>query len=111
MRFRGRQGVHLRVISAYKPCKNRTGNHSVWTQQVNYFRKKGIQSPNPRVLFDKHLIQEMKIWVKQSDNIILGIDMNEDVRKGELAMQLRRLDMRDLILRQHKLMSPPSTYN
>lgn len=40
MRFRGWQGVFLRVISAYKPCKNRTGNHSVWTQQVNYFQKK-----------------------------------------------------------------------
>ena len=75
------------------------------------FPKKSIQSPDPRVLFDKHLIQEMKIWVEQGDNIILGIDMNGDVRKGELAMQLRRLDMQDLILHQHKSMSPPSTYN
>lgn len=111
IRFRGQQGVHLRVISAYKPCKNRTGNHSVWTQQVNYFCKKGIQSPDPRALFDKHLIQEMKMWVEQGDTIILGIDMNGDVRKGELAMQLRRLDMQDLILHQHKSMSRPSTYN
>ena len=75
------------------------------------FPKKGIQSPDPRVLFDKHLIQEMKTWVEQGDSIIIGIDMNGDVRKGELAMQLRRLDMRDLILHQHESMSPPSTYN
>ena len=109
MKFRDQQGVLLQVISAYKPCKNRKGNQSVWTQQVNYFRRKGKQNPDPIKLFDEHLIAKLKTWIEQGDNIILGIDMNEDARNGGLAKQLKQLNLHNMILDHHNNLSPPST--
>ena len=110
VRFRGKNSIHTIVISAYRPCKN-CGPTTAWTQQVNYFRENNYRSPNPRELFDSDLCKELEKWIARGDNIVLGIDMNEDARHGALAKQLKTLNMRDLILTTHATASPPATHD
>ena len=45
------------------------------------------------------------------DIIILGIDMNEDVRTGKLALRLKELGLKDLILGTHPNSSLPATFH
>ena len=47
----------------------------------------------------------------KGDNIVLGIDMNKDVRTGTLALQLLSLGLSDLVLSTHPSQSPPATFN
>ena len=53
---------------------------STWNQHVRYFSDKGTKSPNPRNVFDDDLIALLRIMLKNGDNVILGIAMNEDAR-------------------------------
>ena len=94
----------------YCPCKN-VGIHTVWSQQLHYYRNKGERNPDPLTHFDDDLINELKNWMGIGDVIILGIDMNEDVRKGKLAVRLKNLGLKDLILGTHTKLSPPATYH
>ena len=109
-RVRGKDNVHTRFITAYKPCKS-IGLNTVWMQHTNYFREKGIQDPNPRKRFDDDLCEEIKEWMNIGDNIVLGIDMNEDVRTSELARKLKWIGLRGGVLSNHSNESPPATFN
>ena len=64
---------------------------STWNQHVRYFSDKGIQSPNPRDIFDNDLIALLRIMLRNGDNVVLGIDMNEGVCTGKLAKRLKEL--------------------
>ena len=43
------------------------------------------------------------------DNVILGIDMNDDVRTSPLSYSLRQSGMKEAILSFHSSHSPPAT--
>ena len=111
MRLEGWLNTFVTYISAYRPCCNEKDVASTWNQHIRYFSKKGITSPNPRDLFDDNLIALLQIILVNGDNVVLGIDMNEDVRTGKLAKQLKELGLIDLILSTHPLESPPATFN
>ena len=97
---------------AYRLCKSKEGTSTVWTQQVNYFRDScNVTSPNPRQLFDKDLLDLIDKWLELDDVIVLGIDMNEDVRTGDLAYQLKERGLHNAILSRHSELSPPATFN
>ena len=44
------------------------------------------------------------------DMIVMGIDMNENVRTGKLVKRLQALGLRELILSTHSAASPPDTF-
>ena len=64
-----------------------------WNQHVRYFKDKGIQSPNPRDNFDDNLINSLKIMLQNNYNVVLGMDMNEDMRSGKIARRLKTLGL------------------
>ena len=49
--------------------------------------------------------------LQNGDNAILCINMNEDVKNGKLAIQLKELGLKDLILSTHPSESPSATFN
>ena len=98
-------------IAAYWPCHNKKDVALTWNQHVRYFSEKGITSPNPRDFFNNNLIALLRIILRNRDNLILRIDMNEDVRTGKLAKRLKELGLIDLILSTHLSESPPATFN
>lgn len=110
-RVRGKDNVHTRFITAYKPCKSSIDLNSVWMQHTKYFREKGIQDPNPRKRFDDNLCKEIEKWMNIGDNIVLGIDTNKDVRTSELARKLKQMGLRDGVFSTHSSESPLATFN
>ena len=111
-RLRGKATTFTTIISAYRPCKNGTGLSTVWSQHCRYFRESdSIKLPNPIDEFDRDLIHEVEKLKLRGDNIIIGIDMNADVRKNNLTTQLQQLHLRDAILTAHPTKSPPATFN
>ena len=78
---------------------------------MSYYRKKGVKNSDPQYHFDNDLINEKKTWMAMDDTIILGIDMNEDVRTGKIALILKELGLKDLILGTHTNSSPPPMFH
>ena len=111
MRLEGRLNTFVTYIVAYRPCCNETDVVSTWNQHVRHSSEKGITSPNPRDLSDIHLIVLLQILLRNGDNVILEININEDVKTGKLAKQLKELGLIDLILSTHPSESPPATFN
>ena len=107
-RIQGRDGVFLRVCSAYKPTYNNTDEGSSYQQQLRYFRSKGNYEC-PRKLFDLHLKHQLEEWIKEGDHVILGMDMNEDVRTGTATKMMRDLGMKEAVINLHRPDGPPET--
>ena len=66
------------VVAAYCPVINRSEMGSSHQQQLHYFRSQKDQTC-PQKLFDKHLKEQLQEWIAAEDQIILGIDANEDI--------------------------------
>ena len=110
-RLRGKGTAYTRMVSAYRPCFNK-GIGTVWTQHCRYMRAANqVSSPDPIQQFDIDLTAEIQKWKLMGDNIIIGIDMNEDVRDCNLSKVLQENDFRNAILTAHPSESPPATFN
>ena len=90
VRIRGCGNVHARFVSAYRPCKITSSIRGAWAQQVNYFRnKKNIREPDPRKLFDEDFCKELDTWHELGDNLVIGIDLNDDAKDSTIARKLK----------------------
>ena len=99
VQLRGANGIKTRFICAYRPCKSKQGTGTTWTQQVNYFQEeRDIALPNPRDLFDDDILNAIDSWLELGDILVIGIDMNEDVRTGQLAYRLKEKGLIDAVL-------------
>ena len=63
IRLEGRLNTFSNYIAAYRPCRNENDAASTWNQHVRCFSDKGIQSPNPRDIFDDDLIALLPIML------------------------------------------------
>ena len=111
IRLEGKLNTFSSYIAVYWPCRNKKDLPSTWNQHVRYFSDKGTQSLNPRDIFNDDLIALLWIMLQNGDNVVLGIDMNEDLRTGKLAKRLKELGLIDLILSTHSISLPPATFN
>jgi hypothetical protein len=109
LKLQGRQGTRIRIISVYRPCDS-DGPESVNQQQQRFLtKKKRLEDPREAIYAD--LFDEVSAWIEEGDQIIIGIDANEDVRTGRTAEFFRALGMKEAILSRHQERSPPATYN
>ena len=107
-RYRGKGGVNIRFVAAYRPVLNKTGILSVWSQQRSYFDS--INDDRcPREIFTADLCAEIVQWFETGDQIIIGLDANEDVRNGGFSAKLSRLGLQETIIAQHGN-GGPATY-
>jgi hypothetical protein len=110
-RLRGRGTTYTRIVSAYRPCLNK-GISTVWTQQCRYMRSvQQVASPDPIIQFDIRLVAEIQRWKEMGDNIIVGIDMNEDVIDCNLSKAFRENELRNAIFTSHLSESASDTFN
>jgi hypothetical protein len=107
-KIQGREGHIVRIVAAYKPCKNQQNEGSSYQQQLLYFRSRE-NFTCPLKLFDTHLKHQLQEWLSQGEQIVLGIDMNEDNRTGNTAKMLKDIGMIDAILKLHRPDRPPET--
>jgi len=82
--LRGRQGIQVRVISGYRPVgDNSNCPFTVFSQHELYFNSQQHATyRNPRTAFFEDLDTEMQSWIQRGDQVILGMDANDDIRTG-----------------------------
>ena len=88
VKLQGKDQISVRFISAYRCVKNIHGPLSVWNQQ-RFILDSNNQTDDPLEAFDQDLINNIKKWLDLGEQVILGIDANEDVRSGTFAQRLR----------------------
>ena len=66
-RYKGRDGVALRVVAAYRPVLNKEGIMSVWSQQRSFFNDRN-EDRCPRDLFTADLCQEIESGWSRATN-------------------------------------------
>jgi len=107
-RIQGREGFWLRVVSAYRPVHNTTELGSTYQQHLRFLRSRNKRK-DPRDQFLIDLKQQLQQWLLLGDNIMVGIDANEDVRHGDTHSMFHDLGLHDLILHHHHTLIPPET--
>ena len=107
-RYKGRNGVAIRYVAAYRPVLNKNGLLSVWSQQRSYFDDND-EDRCPREMFTIDLCAEIVKWQVSGDQVIIGLDANEDVRNGDFSRKLARLGLTETITAQHGNCTP-ATY-
>ena len=65
----------------------------MWEQHLRYFRAKG-ETQSPLEMFDLHLLQLLRQWRAEGDEIILVGDLNVHVYNDPLAHALKAEDIR-----------------
>jgi hypothetical protein len=114
MLLQGKRGIRIRVVSAYRPSNSNNGTDSVMIQHYRHFKENnrvddnGV-TVNPRSAFYEDLGKEIKKWSEEGDQIIVGIDANEDVREGQTKEFFNKLNMYESILSNHSDLNPQST--
>ena len=108
-KYRGKQDITLRVITAYRPCtSSNAGPSTTHSQQERYFDLKGDdRTPRKAILDDLKI--EIEKWKEEGDQIILLMDVNEDINTGSVKMWLHELQLREAITTKHR--GNEETYN
>ena len=99
-RLRGKESVSTRIITAYRPCKNTAAPGSVWNQQKAYFEDKN-DDRCPCVAFIEDLVEQVKLWKEDGDQMVIGLDANEDIRNGMMWAAMKRLGLVELVSHAH----------
>ena len=109
IRLTGKEGHHVRILVLYRPCQS-GGASTVFQQHSRGLAAKGdMRNPRTAILQDALLLVET--WKELGDHVVIGMDANEDVRKGEVNDLLSSVGLREVILDLHSDLSPPATYN
>ncbi|CAB9531157.1 expressed unknown protein [Seminavis robusta] len=82
---------------------------STYRQHMNYYREQG-RHQCARLLFLEDLRDQLAEWAALGDELIVGLDANEDVRDGAVKDMFSSLNMRDAVLSRHGN-NPPETMN
>ena len=97
-------------VSAYKPCHSPKGLKTVWRQQARYFkREEGIHNPDVHALFTQDLVRFLGDLRDDENNVVLGMDANDDVRDREVTKVLWKIGMFEAVASNHKEKSVPVT--
>ena len=96
MIYKGHSGVSLRYIAAYRPVLNKDRPPSVWSQQRTYFQQHN-EDWCPRDMFTIDLCKEIERWLESGDQLILGVDANDDVCTGPFSRSLQTLGLVEVI--------------
>ena len=82
---------------------------TTWMQQSRYYRETRQDDRCPRTIFLEDLKTTIQPWIDAGDQVIVGIDANEDVRQGATHSMFRSIGMKDAILTKYRT-DPPETY-
>ena len=98
----GKGGITTVFVSAYRPCHNPDGLHTVWSQQARYFKgHEDIQEPDVQALFIRDLCNFLGDLRDDGHNIVLGMDANDDVRDGKVTKALMEIGMYEAVDSNH----------
>ena len=84
----------FRLVSAYNPGSSKPeGSKTIYQQHLRYIQERHPHT-TPQRMFAVDLLAALRTWRKQGDRILLLMDANEHILKGELCTRImRELDM------------------
>ena len=106
IRFRGKQGMMLTAFSAYRPCRNNRDSMSVYNQHSNYLLANNDMT-DPLKAFLRDLTTALQVVYDRGDQIILGADMNVNLKKTKIFDELYdKFNLHEQILDMHGSEAP-----
>ncbi len=86
MRFVGDDRIVTRIICGYSPCANKKKDSGmVYQQHCVILINKLNDDSCPRARFRDDLLRQMKQWQTDGKRLILCLDINENIYRGELG--------------------------
>jgi hypothetical protein len=107
-RYKGKSEIHIRVIMGYRPVLNKTGPLSTWNQQKGFFLNQD-EDRCPRDMFTSDIGREIELWLAMGDQLVLGLDTNEDIYSGVFSRAMAQLGLTEAITNAHGD-GAPATY-
>jgi hypothetical protein len=85
MKFNGENNTTTRVICGYSPCANKKKESgTVYQQHRRHLINKLNDDTCPRLRFRDDLLRKMKQWHRKGERLILCLDANKNIYRGEL---------------------------
>ena len=95
--YKGKLNVKLRIVCAYRPCKQSApGPSTTYSQHQRYFDEND-DDRCPRVAFMEDLLIQLTTWRNAGDQLILMIDCNEDVNSNHIKNSFREVGLQEII--------------
>jgi hypothetical protein len=109
-KYRGKNGIVLRVVCAYRPCVPASGSGAttVYAQQLQYFADTD-RDVCPRSAFLIDLRRDIAQWMESGEQVMVCLDANEDNRSGEVAKTFKSLGLREVLFERHGFQAPATT--
>ena len=107
-RFRGKNGIFLRVASIYCPCAPPTSAHgtpslgelSVYKQHQKFLNECN-DDRDPRTAFLEDFETELASWIDEGDQVIVAGDFNFHVLEDPITSLFERYDMHNMVFALH----------
>ena len=104
----------MRVISGYRPVEDRSNRpFTVFSQHEYYFNQ--VSTPrgyrNPRIAFFEDLNVCIQSWINDGDQIILGMDTNEDIHSDTIEAWTSSWGLIDGLRQTHPTLARVATCN
>ena len=105
-----KDGITTVFVFEYRPCHNPDGLHTVSRQQARYFKEhEDIQKLNIHALFIRDLCKFLDDLRNKGNNVVLGMDANDDVRNGKVIKALEEIKIYEAVVSNHGGESVPAT--
>lgn len=105
--IRGKNGMSLRIVSAYRPSNKIAKRNTTYSQHIRYFNQIS-RDGCPQQLFWDDLFAQLDEWRKTDELIILAVDANQDIRSRTLTAAMRQRGMEEVMIARHGDDLPPT---
>ena len=99
----------LRCVSVYRPVLDKANSGSVWNQHKRYLESQN-DDRDPQAAFWLDLRSEIEEWLLSGDQLIIGGDVNDEVRSPFVDSFFSDLGLHNLIFEHHDPSNAPTTY-
>ena len=94
--FRGKRGVITTVITGYRPCKNKKGDNSTYTQHTRVMDALQLEG-DPRDLWLRDIGMMIKDRIQSGKQVILMADFNENVMNAKMRQLSEALGLEEVL--------------
>ena len=99
MRYRGKKGTHVRFFSAYQANRlTRDGDTTAARQQKHYYNEKFMEDADIWKNFVEELANDVEEAINAGDQVVIGIDTNDNIITSPLTAKMTELGLIQPIL-------------
>lgn len=98
--IKGASNHTFRMVSAYFPCDNATGETTVYAQHKEYPRKVK-RTTDPITAMMEDFGKTFLLWTEQGEKIIVFADSNDDICTGTVNDMFLQCSLKEHITRRH----------